>query len=1337
MSLSLNKYLLFLLILFSRTGIYSQMIPQDKVRSLTVDDGLPQGFITGMVQDRQGFMWLCTSDGIARYDGKNIKVFYHDVTDSNSLGSNVISHLYIDKENNIWIQQNNGATDILNPVTEKFTHLSEEKAFAWLNTGSIQAFYKVFENDKQQIYITAFDKKLSQNELRYFTWQQKKPENISFPANEFPAYINEDKKGTTFICSDKNLYVFKSNKALKIICALPNELSSQLQSMHDASPEGNILPYNGELLINDLRSVWQYNIQNNQWKKIRFPSYITTASKKLILLSANGSLYLGFTNKLYRINKDESLSLIWTNELNPGDFWMMTDRSNVLWVATNSFGARIIDLNNSGFNSFKIKNGFFYDALPAWNKISVVNKHINTPRFHNGGFDGRSCYDKNGNLWITNFPYEKIDRETVFPNSFIKITKEAARVFNIESLSDSDHIISDFTFDAQNRCWALLQYGEIALVDFEKKQLVKPVALKNNKEPSDYLIAVDNNLWIIYPDGLQFYNPDTKKMVFYKNQPGVQAFHNAYLLMAAHDPQHKNILWITSRGNGLIKFDTQTGIAKSFTTKQGLPNNTVYTIVSDKDGYFWCSSNKGIFRFSPADYSVLSFTVKDGLQGNEFNRYQFLHFPDDKIIFGGTEGYTMFNPDSINIDNYQPAVALTEVAINNEPIGKYTEWKNKSVVAIDTMHLSYNENFLTFHFAGMEFNDPDKLQYRYMLTGVDKKWINAGNQNSANYTNLFPGSYDLKINASNTDGLWSNYIKTIHIVITPPWWKTWWSYSIYGTAIAALLYLFFRYRLNQAKAKQEIESKKKEAEQMKAMDELKSHFFSNITHEFRTPLSLIISPVEQIQQDPGTPPVIQKKLSVVQRNAKQLLQLINQLLDMSKIESGNMKLSLSRGIIKPFIEECVQAFEPIAMSKRIDLRFIVLAGEEEYLFDADKIQKILYNLLSNAIKFTPENGSITVNVTVEENNAHSELDIHVSNTGVVIDGEKLPFIFNRFYQVDTSATRKNEGTGIGLALVKELVQLMNGIVNVKSDAESGTVFNVAIPVTKAAAEAVPHWSKVVSLDENIKVPGSDAGLRIEMPAKMNMPLILVVEDNEELREFISESLQTKYRTFTARNGKEALDLAKEELPDIIISDVMMPEMDGNTLCEKIKSNPVADHIGVILLTARAAHVSVIEGLTCGADDYITKPFHFDELELRIHNILDRQEKLRLYFKSLINNPDTSINIKEIDNAFVQQLYSIIEEHLDDTMFTVEKLATKAAVSHRTLNRKLTSIIGLSANELIKQYRLKRSVEFLKSGCNVSETAYSVGFETHSHFTTSFKSFFGVTPTEYVSTKTSN
>ncbi len=786
----------FIQIIFVNAQI--QRTIQLPFETLTIDDGLPQGFITGMVQDKQGFIWLSTNGGLARYDGKKIKVFYQDASDSNSLSTNVINYLSIDKENNIWIQEGNGITDILNPVTEKFRHLSKEKEFAWLNSAGIGKQYKIFEDNLHKIYIIYFNKQLSKFEMRYFSWQQTKPQLISFPNSEYPVSVTEGSSGEIWLTTNKALYVSVNHQAFRKKCALPDELCI-LKTPEDISAFRIQVTKENNFLINNRWYVWQYNIQNDRWKKIKFPSYIPASSKKQIEIAPDKNLYLADTNKIYKINKDESLTLIWTNELKPGNFSMMIDRSNVLWVATNTFGARMIDLNYPGFNSMKIKNGFFQDILWAWNKIPVNNKRINTNKFNDEAYNGCSSFDKSGNLWIANFPYEKIDGQKVASNSFIKITKLHTTVYNINKglPANTDPGVANLSFDPQNRCWAVLQNAELVQVDLTNKEYLNPFKLNSNNTNPNYLLATGNGLCLVYSDALQFFNANTKKIVWYKDQPGVQAFHNAFLLMAANDPKNKNILWVTSRGNGLIRFNIKTGTAKSFTTKDSLPNNTVYTIVADKEGYFWCSSNKGIFRFNPSNYSVLSFTAKDGLQGNEFNRYQFMCFPDAKIAFGGTEGYTIFDSDSIKIDNYQPAIALTDVAINNEPITKYPAWNNIAIASIDTMRLSYDQNFLTFHFAGMEYNNPEKLQYRYMLIGVDKNWVDAGTQNSANYTNLFPGSYDLKLNASNTAGLWSSHIKIIHIIITPPWWKTWWFYALIVIITAVLIYSIYQYRLNQ------------------------------------------------------------------------------------------------------------------------------------------------------------------------------------------------------------------------------------------------------------------------------------------------------------------------------------------------------------------------------------------------------------------------------------------------------------------------------------------------------------------------------------------------------------
>lgn len=554
-------------------------------------------------------------------------------------------------------------------------------------------------------------------------------------------------------------------------------------------------------------------------------------------------------------------------------------------------------------------------------------------------------------------------------------------------------------------------------------------------------------------------------------------------------------------------------------------------------------------------------------------------------------------------------------------------------------------------------------------------------------------------------------IKISYILISPLW-ETWWAYALYLAAIAVLIFLFFLYRLNRIRAKHQLEIIQKEAGHLKAVDEMKSRFFSNITHEFRTPLSLIISPLEQVLQDKELTPELSKKLSIVDRNAQHLLRLINQLLDMSKLESGNMKLTLFRGELNSFMEDIVQSFSQTAETRHIKLTVDTTNAEGTYLFDTEKWEKILFNLVSNALKFTPEKGEVKVKLfALEKDNENSLMHLQVSDTGIGIPEAKILFIFHRFYQADETGTRKYEGTGIGLSLVKELIELMKGSIEAESKPGEGTVFRVSVPVKKATGNIDTELKQPLIVHEQETDPVIIKALKTSIPCNDNLPLILVVEDNEELCEFISQSLGKTYRILTAANGAEGLKIAVKENPDVIVSDVMMPKMDGYALCKKIKSNVQTDHIAVILLTAKASHHSVMEGLIAGADGYLTKPFHTDELLLRIHNLLLWQEKIRLLFQAQLSNPESELKPKEMQHEFITNLYKILDEHLDNNTLNIEKLSSLMAVSHRTLNRKLTSLIGLSANDVIKQYRLKKSIEFLKAGANVSETAYSVGFET--------------------------
>ncbi|SOD82464.1 response regulator [Spirosoma fluviale] len=527
----------------------------------------------------------------------------------------------------------------------------------------------------------------------------------------------------------------------------------------------------------------------------------------------------------------------------------------------------------------------------------------------------------------------------------------------------------------------------------------------------------------------------------------------------------------------------------------------------------------------------------------------------------------------------------------------------------------------------------------------------------------------------------------------------------------------------------------RETDHLKLIDALKTRFFDNITHELRTPLTLILSPMQQLIQRYPTPPDLSNGLRNVERHGQQLLQLINQLLDLAKLESGHLTLLQTVGDLGDFIEQIVMAFEPIANQKRLTLSYECQLTSL-YSFDTGKLERIVHNLLSNAIKFTPE-GNIHIQVT-EHNNG---VRLAVTDTGIGIVPEKLTYIFNRFYQVEPgnpvhkAVYVSNPGTGIGLSLVKELTELMGGQVHVQSvphgiDQPSGTTFTVDLPLSPALNDT----TESITLEPGLLV-GSAYNVPLEVPvynsSDQDKPLVLVVEDNQELGTFVSGELADTYRIITANNGIEGWEIARNELPDIVLTDIMMPGLDGYELTRRLKSNPDTDHIAILILTAKTAQSSRIEGFQTGADDYINKPFHVDELKLKLHNILDRQRKLREHYHRELIQSENTVAAESVKDSFVHTLNKLIEAQLDDTTFGVDELAKEAGMSRRTLHRKLTALINMPVNAFIRQYRLKRALHFMRQGNNVSQAAYMVGYESPAHFSTAFKEFFGKTPSDYL------
>jgi signal transduction histidine kinase/CheY-like chemotaxis protein len=807
------------------------------------------------------------------------------------------------------------------------------------------------------------------------------------------------------------------------------------------------------------------------------------------------------------------------------------------------------------------------------------------------------------------------------------------------------------------------------------------------------------------------------------------------LLCLSADPIDPNRLWIGTFGAGLCAFDKRTGYCRRFTEANGLPNNVVYSAIPDGQGYLWLGTNQGLVRLQPKTGQLRSYTREDGLLANEFNRFHFLHLPslgatNEQIYMGGVEGITAFAPRQIQDDPFSPTVNITQIQINNQPLSLdhpagAAPVPFGPVQVLRELALPHDQNFLTVQFAVAQYNKPEKNRFRYQLTGLTDQWVETA-QPQAIYTNLSPGQYSLKLNASNTSGQWSPHIRTLSIIIRPPWWATWWAYMVYGLLIFGLAYALFRSYTNRlrfqqtlALQQQTLAFQQQQTQQLRLVDEMKTRFFANVTHEFRTPLTLILTPTQQLKQT-SVQADDQRRLGIIERNAYQLLGLINQLLDLSKLEANAMPLQPSVGEVSEFISEIVESFREEADQLRISLHYrSQLTGD--FFFDRAKLERIMYNLVANAIKFSRAGDRVEITLQPATNGL---VQLKVADTGIGIAPEQLPFIFDRFYQADDSPTRQQPGTGIGLALVNELVARQAGTVAVTSQPGVGTTFTVQLPYERAFPEPVTPKS----IDDNQGSQFADTA-----PRAAQAPLILLVEDNGDLAEVICQSLPAAYQVERASNGAQGFDMAIERMPDLVLSDVLMPVMDGYTLCDKLKTDSRTSHIPVVLLTAKSTLDNRVHGLRLGADDYITKPFHLAELQLRLGNLLASRQRLRDWVGQNLAQPDQDLADHELaqSDPFLLQLYALLDAHLDDSDFGITQLSRAIGMSRASLYRKLEAISGLAVNEFIHRYRLKRSTAYLRQGQTIAATAYLVGFSSPSYFSQCFRKLYQLTPSEFI------
>lgn len=1342
------------------SSLFAQSFKLPPPEVITDRQGLPQAFVSAIVQDQKGFVWLATLDGLCRYDGNRFKVFQPTPNSRPSISSSSVLNLKINQQGQLLIASEHDL-DLFNPVRETFINVAELPIYKPYADEGIADLYP---DHKGRIWVSFSSKGMICLDLhthRVRQYRHESTNSASLSHNAVRAVLN-DQRGAIWVATEAGLdrldertgqFTHFSQMVAPIMGV------NGIIGLHER-PNGELLILSNEYLLRLIPATGKQVVY-------RLPRSGQLPGRTRFISDRRGNDYFTQYGWLFRFNPDQGVQVLdRSNQFkvpqieqkqdrhngNPGYGGLWIDNSDVLWVGTNGLGVHKYNLLAAPFWKMPYQVSFHADVL----KYELALADNQRPAFskNTSPYYFRSTLDGAGKLWfnVGETPFYRVDLQT----------KQLTTVAFPISFKHTDPLApAPLTTDPAGRIWAVVDslafWYDSLRSQWERfpHPLWRSPPGKNSLKPIFLEAVVDNqSLWLASKSqGLYQVDRLTGRIRQFTHRPQDPtslSSNNIYCLFA--DPIDPDILWIGTQGSGLCRFNKRTGKCQRFTTQNGLPNNVIYAAIPDKEGSLWIATNKGVCRMNRQTFQTRTYTHEDGLLADEFNRFHFLHLPglvrrvsaqrgpnvgpaafqsdgpDDRIILGGVEGITSFYPAKLRDDQYQPPVEIIDIRVNNHSI-QPALIDSLPVQNVNRLDLPHDQNFLTVGFAALQYNNPGKLQYRYQLEGIDQSWTRS-ERPEAIYTNLSPGNYTLKLNASNTSGIWSPRVRTLSVTIHSPLWATWWAYGLYAVILGAVAYGLFRTYVNRLHLRQQVSLKQQEAQQLKAVDEMKTRFFSNITHEFRTPLTLILTPAEQLKQhihEPEQLPQNRRRLETIDRNAHQLIGLVNQLLDLSKLEANALPITEVQGNLVSFIGQLVASFEAQAEAKSIHLVFAPADGPSDYWFDADKLERIVTNLVANALKFTAEGGTVTVVLTT----SGDRIQLSVTDTGIGIPVDKLAHIFDRFYQVDDSSTRQQEGTGIGLALVKELVDLQSGQIGVTSQPGEGSTFAVQLPYRRATASlSVTH--------SDGGQPSEDRPIQESRPNgqekhRSDAPVVLLVEDNAELAHFIAGSLPTTYQLVKAANGAEGWQQAIDQMPDLVISDVLMPVMDGYTLCRKLKEDVRTSHIPVVLLTAKSAYESRLEGLSLGADDYIAKPFHVPELQLRVRNLLEQRRQYREWLKAQLASPDAPTNGPELQapDPFLDRLNTLLESHLSDQTFGVDQLAQELAMSRMNLHRKLKAVVNLAPGEVIRMYRLKRATQFLRQGLRSAETAYQVGFDSPSYFSKSFRDEYGLSPSEYV------
>jgi signal transduction histidine kinase/ligand-binding sensor domain-containing protein/DNA-binding response OmpR family regulator len=1328
--------------------------------ALSSKDGLLSNSVNAIVKDRYGLMWFATDDGLNKFDGTNFTVYRHQPGDTGSLRANEVLALYEDRSGNLWVGTGGGGLSRYDRKKDAFVHYPLQGGVAGLTGNSV--IRGIGSDHTGKLWLAQYDAvyildPVTNNVVKPVLPAMTKDHSVK---NVF-LFICEDSKRRLWIGTDNGLLLYT------------RETNTFRPFVHREGDAGS-LPNDrvGAIAEDRQGNIW-FGTANGlcrlQPDGQHFTSYASIANSgnrqiNCIAVDDDNLLWVGSSEGLLVFNPQTGHTTSYApargkNHALTSKYIRCAyiDKQGIYWFGTFRGGINKYDKN---LNLFNLKTGSQFEAKGYG--AAVVSAFAEAP---NGNIyigtdgDGLFQYDRvteqlrpvpvqvNGHTIpvLTVLALHINDAHQLYIGSYgyglFILDLATGKCRHLQQDTGPNSLCSNDIFcfkeDRKGNTWIGFNGAGVTVLNNER---VVAKFVRNPTHSNEYPLPLNGyirsieedsagNIWIAsHGAGIAVYHPAAGKWTIYKRENSGLASDKVQTLFF----DSKNRMWAGTFGGGLNLFDNRSQQFITFGEKDGLQNTTVYQILEDKQGLLWLSSNTGLSSLNPVNKAFRNYTCYNGVQNNNFVHQSGLRLSDGTLFFGGLDGFNYFDPAGITINHNVPPVLFTDLKISNKSVvaGGKSPIKEHISIARE-IRLDYKQNF-ALSFVALNYTIPRQNHYAYKLEGFDKDWNYTGTVNTASYTNLDPGDYVFHVKASNNDGVWTSRETTIKIYVKPPFWRTTCAYIFYVAVFAGLL-LYSRHRgITRLQKKFAIEQERQEARRIQELDRLKLKFLTNLSHEFRTPISLIMGPVDQlIDSEPANDRL--NKLQMVKRNTRRLLNLVNQLLDFRKMEEQELTLQLAQGEFISFVKEVVDSFKDLAERKSIRFSFTSDLQALDVLFDRDKIERILFNVLSNAFKFTLEGGAVGVAVKSMDqpgDPAYQWVAITICDSGIGIPKDKQQRIFDRFFQ-NTTASGIAQGTGIGLSITKEFVTMHGGSIHVSSEPGKGSIFTIQVPL-QLYNNVTPVTPETTATANPYAIPAAASGKETGEALVNHMPLVLLVEDNADVRFYLKENLKNNYAILEAVNGKEGWQKALAHHPQLIVSDVSMPQMDGLALVKKLKADKRTAYVPVILLTGLTTQQQQLQGLETGASDYITKPFNVEVLNAKIKSLLELNSTLKNTYTKQIKVISPEINVESADEKLLQSIVSYLEDNLANPQLSVEVLSRQVGMSRSSLYIKLLELTGETPVEYIRSFRLKRAASLMEKGnTTIAEVAYQVGFSTPNYFARSFRNQFHMAPSEFI------